>query len=289
MKKLFFFILAFAGLFLPHRVEAAVVPELWRNTPLRFETEAQMQPEIRRYANDSRMTYYLILRAYSVGTLKPAVLTYYKMMRAQPRDANLNAAFAFSHFMATGYYWDRYPKPDDELRMIESGAYGSRDRSVELSPNDPAILLMAARGRFFSNAYRFAGAIPDMKQGLAWGQKAVAKDSKWPESHFWLGKMWLYFAGNNVKATKSQQTQWNRRAFNLFQTALRLGGDPMRPSCYLEFRNYYDWSLHQYQIALRYHDAAVALLPSNHINQKQFATRRKSLLEGIAYQQKKRG
>lgn len=282
-KSLVFMVVACCTLFAS--AKAAVVPESWKSTPLHFKTEAQMRPDIQRYAKDARMTYYLILRAYNIGTLKSAVLTYYKLMESKPSDPYLRAAFAFSHFMATEYHFDRWPKPDADLNMIEAGVDASRDMSVRMLSGNSAILLMAARAQFFSNAVGVAEAIPEMRKGLSWGQKAVAKDRRWAESHYWLARMWHYFAMNNIKASKAQKASWNRLAFSSSQNALRLGGKPFEAPCYLDF-SYYYIGTEQWRAALKYLDMATALLPNNHINRRDFAATRKALLEAINNQQR---
>lgn len=244
----------------------SATPRLWRSASPAFTTEAQLRSLAKRYENNSRMSYYLILRAFNQGQsmTKSVVLTYHDLYEANTSNVRVQAAFAFAHYIATDYDLEGAPLQDRQLQSLSWLALNLRRRTVQSLPKDPTILLMAARSTYFLNKVGIKENLPDMERGIDWAKQSTQLDSNWVDSQYWLAKMLQYFAMNHpVTATEITDDSIHRQSIAPALRALRLGTQARdrttQIGCWGMLAKAY--SPHQKQLALTYLDKYIAALP----------------------------
>jgi len=268
MKRFFLFLLL-VGCFQTSVSHAqSATPQLWRTGSPAFSTPSELRSLAKLYENDSRVSYYLILRAFNKGKAasKFAVLTYYDLYQAHPNNVRVQAAFAFASYMATDYNLEGSPPSDPELRHLSWQALNLRPGTVAAYPKDATILLMAARPTYYLNMFGIKENLPDMKRGVSWAKKAARYDPDWIDAQYWLAHILQYYAMNNpITATKETDKNIARQSIDPALKALRLGtqaGDrATQIGCWSLLASGYSYVDGREQTELFYLNKYIAALP----------------------------
>lgn len=225
-----------------------------------FKDPKEMQLVVPAYSHNPRATYYVIMRAYHQALAGEACVAYHDLLQKNNYDPDLQAAYAFSHFMATGALAQNYFKQQAspltaKLRQQQMEAQYYREEAVKEKPKCPEVLLETALPLLFEPGQRIQ-AVDDLK-------KAAHLAPRWAEAHYWLGysldRLWAdrWSQATNKKAEELKQLE--REAIKEFQKAEQLQ-PALYPDCVRGYSEAYQ-SLDQPKEALKYLDEYIKLRP----------------------------
>lgn len=166
--------------------------------PLGFKTQKdikEMKVAIASHLHDPRATYNIIMRAYQQGLAPEATVIYHEWMNAKPGDARVEAAYAFSHFWATGNHAHRHlsqQRMDSplvlQLQYERENVERQRLDALKKAPNTPEVLLETAIAEFNVDMYS-----PDeqgparLRQERDWVKRVIALSPEWSDAYYYLG------------------------------------------------------------------------------------------------------
>jgi len=170
---------------------APKVVALWN-----FKSEPEMKQVVPVYVNNTKATYYVINRAYHQHIVGQAALQYRDMLDKDRDNGYLQAAYAFSQFMAagpvSGDYFKYEPGPViHKLKGQQMDADFYRSESVKNKPNNAGVLLEAGIAQ-----YQVSSRYESQLKSEEWLGKAVQLAPDWAEAHYWYGTflehLWTY-------------------------------------------------------------------------------------------------
>jgi len=161
-----------------------------------FSNEVELRQELPKQTQSARALYYIIVRARKRNLEAQTALALRDLLKKEPRNPRVQAAYAFSLFMAIDLWsverhGQKAPPLMIKVRERQGDISYYQPKALTALPKSPAILLMAARSDFYSYGGTDKEGGEEQKKAIGLVRRALKEDPEWADLHYWLGRMLL--------------------------------------------------------------------------------------------------
>jgi tetratricopeptide (TPR) repeat protein len=200
-----------------------------------FTNEEEMQQTVTVQADNPRAAYYIILRASKQGLGPQTCVAYHDLLKKNPYDPYLQATYAFSQYMATRPFSERFfsgerSDLEKEIWKQQAEAIYYRDEAIKAKPDSAVILVETALPLHYGYGNNSTKAVEHLRKAAR-----IAPD--WADTYYWLGKVLSdYWANSEVP--KEKRAEIAREAIASLDRAIKL--EPkLREDCLMSYSGAY--------------------------------------------------